>query len=362
MTSTIALWHLRKEQHEIVGRAPSLEVHINLWRHNPGNADHNLLDIGIRVLDVQDLSAIKLFVPAAIAKQEISDLGSLLRNQDTLSAVFNEVLTIGTSNPSTNAFTVKRGNEAYVTVHPIDIDAYLTVENLKDGADTQGTILSISADFCHRLHSPGEHYIRLRIKLLGGSERAFSSDTSAEDGIFLSSFSVSEITELRFNEARSLPKTLLKRVMLERWVTPRIETLHYFLVRDSGFDLIASHANFRKMRRLEAKIWDDYLRDLAPDVAPDKMIIYHWRYGGLGEGAVSDVVTLAKFRRARKNNIWRYAFIVGLLGAFGSGVQAAFVALWSLTCWGPLATSLAALVSILVLLSISYHVLKPRPD
>lgn len=346
MNPTIALWYTRKKQARVRGKPPNIEVHINLWRHHPGKKDFNLLDVGVRVLDPHDLGQVIFFVPISSNRCEVQDLGSILNDEATLSAVFNEVLSIGDHDPVTGEFEVHKQRADYVTVHPFRVGADAEIEDLLDGS---GVLIKFAESFCARLRQPGEHYFRFRFLMRDRGETVFSTDTTSDDGFLLSSVAISEITELRFNEARSLPNTLLERVEKDSWLSPSVRSLHYFLVRDTGFDLVAAHSNFHKMRRLEAGIWDRYLNGSMPEKAAEKMIIYHWRSGGNADSTVSDVVTLAKFRRSRAN-LLIYILAVIMLGALGSATHA-----WTLSwftedpSWAPFEALLLCAAGALVL-------------
>jgi hypothetical protein len=101
---------------------------------------------------------------------------------------------------------------------------------------------------------------------------------------------------------------------------PKIEAIHYFLVRDISTELVQSHADFRKMRRLEPKLWDSYLRELGTS-APEKWIIYHWKEGGTPGANVEDFIALTFFTKPRYH-LLTYLTVIVLLGAAGSALQA----------------------------------------
>lgn len=319
MTATIAIWYSRREETHLKGRPPSIEMHINLWRHHKNNRNYTFLDVGIKIIDCQDLGSFNIYVPLCKKNVAIKDLSEVMYDDRTLGAVFNENLEATRRNED-GSFEVKSRGKDYVTIHPCICGKDFHIEDIADDEiSKRGVLLKFKRDFCGSLCRAGEHYFRIRFVILNGEEDVFIEDTSSAEGFVQSHFVNSEVTEVRLNEFRSLPHDLIVRERAERWLIPEIKVLHYFLVRDVAFDLVASHANYRKIRRLEAGIWERYLAKDMPNSSARNMIIYHWRSGG--EKPVSDVVTLAKFRRT-KPNISIYILLVVLFGALGSAANA----------------------------------------
>ncbi|RDW13784.1 hypothetical protein DIE28_06220 [Paracoccus thiocyanatus] len=88
------------------------------------------------------------------------------------------------------------------------------------------------------------------------------------------------------------------------------------------------HKPFRKVRRLEGKLWRHYLlgnggerRVAEYERLADRMVIYHWREDAQDKRPVEDFVAFASFR-ASARNIWLYLLIAVLLGAVGSTLSA----------------------------------------
>jgi hypothetical protein len=81
---------------------------------------------------------------------------------------------------------------------------------------------------------------------------------------------------------------------------------------------------FRKMRRLEPGLWDNYLRDLGSP-RPEDMIIYQWRDVS---DAIEDFIALANFRQASAN-LSTYVGAIVMLGAAGSAAQSLFTSVGS---------------------------------
>ncbi|CDZ35848.1 Hypothetical protein NGAL_HAMBI1146_15900 [Neorhizobium galegae bv. officinalis] len=317
----LALWYQRSERQPVAGVRPALELHVNLWRRSGRSTrrhDINYLDLGVEVHEPRDLVGLHLYVPFSLGESPVEDLGASLRQREIASAVFNEVLEVHDNPSDGRSFFIRKGDRHFLTVHPVQVDDASLVKASDYGA---GALISFLPDFCAKLQNQGRHYLRLRFKLSPRAAAIFSSNVSSEDGFLLSSISTSEITEIRINEARSIPEAVQKRASEGSWLSPQITAIHYFLVRDISFDLVASHASFRKIRRMEPE-WDAYLGKDFPDGSARNMLIYHWRKAATDRADdVGDFVTLAKFRRSTAN-VWLYLFLVVLLGGLGSGLHA----------------------------------------
>ncbi|TAV50965.1 hypothetical protein ELI30_22840 [Rhizobium leguminosarum] len=277
------------------------------------------MDVGIRILEPRDIGTLNLYVPFSLADCVLEDLGYLLREKEIASAVFNEVLDVRSADGSDDIFYLAHNDDHVLTVHTIDVKNDIKPLTNFSGSTPNGFAVQLKREFCSRFEAPGEHYVRFRFKLKVDAAHVFSSDVSSEDGWILSSTTTSEITEIRINEARSIPESVSRFAKDNNWTMPEITAIHYFLVRDISFDLIASHANFRKIRRMEPE-WDTYLGPDFPPGSARNMLIYHWRKANGGTD-VGDFVTLAKFRRS-KGNIALYILLVVALGSIGSGLHA----------------------------------------
>lgn len=317
---SLALWYQRGVTHPVKSKPPIVELHVNLWRRIGRNDEEiNYLDIGVRVVEPRDIGALNLYVPFRPDQCTFEDLAHLLRRNEIASAVFNELLEVEPAEDGAGTFFITQRGSHMLSVHEIDSGRDIEfVTEFPDRAPT-GFVIKILPEFCARFQSPGEHYIRFRLSLKREAAEIFSSDVSNEDGWILSSTATSEITEIRVNEVRSIPESVLRLAKMHNWLAPQLCAIHYFLVRDISFDLIASHSNFRKIRRMEP-VWDTYLGPKFPLGSARNMLIYHWRKVA-ESGDLGDFVTLAKFRRS-KTNLAFYIVLVIALGSLGSGLHA----------------------------------------
>jgi hypothetical protein len=70
------------------------DVHFNLWNLHYKQARPPCLDIGIKIYAPQGYSKVFFYVPFAINKKDICDLGQYLKTTEILCTVFNEDYTV----------------------------------------------------------------------------------------------------------------------------------------------------------------------------------------------------------------------------------------------------------------------------
>ncbi|UVF19002.1 hypothetical protein HPT29_021450 [Microvirga terrae] len=318
MKGSLAVWYEPLHIGDVKGRPPEVELHFNLWRDL--NIEVNFFDVGILFKDVQDLKEFSFFLPIELELSDIEDLFPKMSEGETLNAVFNDVVEI-MRNDGSHIITTTR-NGPFHTLHRVEPIADFTLKAINIDSERRGAVVVLSREFCQRIRGmPGDHYIRLRFRLEKKKGELFSSYFAPEDAPLLSSFGLIEITEFRLNERRSYPKAI---VSLSNAGSPRLSAIHYFLVRDLRYELVASHTDFRKVRRLEADLWQHYINDL-PANAGNRMVIYHWKADGKDGKGIEDFVALANFR-VPQPNLPIYLVLLLVFGALGGVLQDSMVA------------------------------------
>jgi hypothetical protein len=290
---------------------PAIDLHFNLWRDLPGSPD--VLDVGFNFQHAHSFNRLHFFIPAVVDAKDIQDLSAVLEDAPTLSAVFNDTLTVGKADGE--SFDAVRGSKVEYRIARINFEKHLSLREVPERAGS-GTVITLNDSLFQTMPEHGNHYVRLRVKLRGNLARVFSDDFDPHDRIFLSGFFRTDVVEFRVNEKRNFGQAL--RSLYPDMQMPVINAIHYFLVRSIAAELVTSHADFRKVRRLEPLLWDRYLEGLG-SVSAEKMVIYHWRAGV--EKSVEDFIALAWFRAPRQNLIL-YLCAILLLGAAGSTTQA----------------------------------------
>ncbi len=323
MRGSLAVW-CDTSTPDIEGHPPRIDLHFNIWCDLPDGIP-NVLDVGLLFKEYRTIESVYFYIPGRIVENDIIDLSPILSDSTTLSAVFNDTFEVG--DPNNAHFDVRKGNVVFMYVMKLDVTRHLSIEHIKDDGNI-GTILKFTKSILMEGDAIGDRYVRFRIKLCGTLSKMFVNEVVPIDKIFSSTFYRTEIIEFRINERRNFGASLRKRFLNAR--SPVIGAVQYFLIRKVGVDLIRSHADFRKMRRLEPKLWDNYLGQLGR-ISAENMLIYHWRSAGDGRSGVEDFIALAIFRTSRNLLLLFLAAIV-LLGAIGSAVQASLICLMHAAC------------------------------
>jgi len=307
MRGSLAVWCEASHQ----SAEPATDLHFNLWRDLPGSPD--VLDVGFNFKHPHSFAKLHFYVPAEISVKDVRDLSDVLEDDQTLSAVFNDTLHVGDRDE--NAFNAMLGTKIAYRIARLRFAEHVSFREIKESSGG-GTVVSFGGPLFQSMPEHGSHYIRIRLTLSGNLGRVFSDDFDPSDRIFLSGFFRTDVVEFRVNERRNFGRSL--REKYPNMAMPKIGAIHYFLVRSIATELITSHADFRKVRRLEPLLWERYLQGLGR-VSAEKMVIYHWRAGV--DKPVDDFIALAWFRAPRQNFLL-YICAILLVGAAGSTTQA----------------------------------------
>jgi hypothetical protein len=325
MNGTLALWfeqvpHPRGEEPAglPVGPVPTIRLHVNLWRDL--DKDFNFLDVGFLMGDVGTLGRLYLYLPGPIETDSIFDLSNVLKDADTLNAVFNEVVQIEREEDS--YFITSGSSAGFRVIHLIDPTNDIAINAVNVSGHGIGTIIALNSGLCDRIRNAqsagSEQYVRLRIFLRGPVRNLFTNeDTTPGVGLALTQ-DVMETTEFRLNERRSYPSEVLRRATRGQVI---LQSVHYFLIRSKNYQLGSQHQNFRKVRYLEHDIWNSYIAVGQPRrrtgmTRADGMIIYQWREVAKEGESLDDFIAYASFRMVRPKIL---AYLVAILAIGGVG-------------------------------------------
>jgi hypothetical protein len=89
------------------GHKPRVELHFNIWQDLPKEIK-SVFDFGILFCDSSTIQRLFIAIPAALKKSQIQDLSKELKQDTTLSAVFNDTFSVGQNSIDGQAFAVKR--------------------------------------------------------------------------------------------------------------------------------------------------------------------------------------------------------------------------------------------------------------
>lgn len=314
------------------------EFHVNLW-HFSGTKRRDFIEIGVMPSDPSALSAIRIFVPFKMQRENIEDLGPEFASTELAQGIFNETLS-STKKPNGKSVELKAGTNTYCHVHlfspengsidPAELDI---IE--KDG----GTILSITSIALESLArqcdgNPEFGYFRFRLLPPKHVARPFVTAIKPKDRAWTSGFEEIEYIDCRLNEARTLPTSIEASADAAPHGLADVSRIVFLAVVPVASSITSSHAEWHKSRLLETQIWKDYV----PHGLDDGMVVYHWRkeFEGIGQNALQGFSAFVKLQ-TRKTSlmiIGIYVLVALLLGIVGS-LTASVVQWWFSSAGGP---------------------------
>jgi hypothetical protein len=317
MDGSLAVW-CDTAPKQVVGLEPRLDLHLNLWVEL-GKGIPSVLDVGILLKESRQIESLNIYFPVEVLLADIHDLSGVLRDDSTLSAVFNSTFYVGDQRGG--SFDVRNANhQVEFRVVRFDINHDIEVENLDN---RHGTVIKFTKSLFGSINKyEDHHYIRFRVPLNGKLKNLFQDSSRPPDSGLLSGVHRTDVIEMRVNERRNFNDAL--RNLNPKF--PIIETIQYFLVRDIKTELTQQHAPLRKLRRLEPLLWNNYLKELGKINAED-CIIYHWKTEKNAEQGVENFVALAFFQSPRYH-IFQYIIVIFILGAIGASIQSCLTLLF----------------------------------
>lgn len=295
-------------------KRPKLDLHFNLWyeyvKSQPDNKNCPVLDIGIMIYGFKDIKKLSMVFPESFSSQCVSDLGSLLNDDTTLNAVFNDNHRI-VNRGGGKAFSVERclpgveGKSAErFLVYCVDTSRDLEVKT--EGFDGYGRYTQIDISF-ERLVDLTEEmkevgiencYFRLRLQCPAVERMVVrTSNQSFTDALFHDVLYATNVLNCQVNRSRSIPPSIRETVRGCKGFPP-INRVDFLLLTNGSVDLINDH--HATVRYLEKKVWEKYLplSGNGNAIETDNVIAYHWKQT---DGIHYDFDLFSKFRVAKRN-------------------------------------------------------------
>ncbi|QIR86603.1 hypothetical protein [Paracoccus sp. AK26] len=314
------------------------EFHVNLW-HFSSTKRSDFIEIGVMPSNPSALSAIRIFVPFFLRRENVTDLGPEFASTELAQGIFNETLS-STKKPSGKSVELKIGTKTYCHVHifspengsidPCELDI-----REKDG----GTLLSITSIALQSLarqcnSNPECGYFRLRLLPTKHDTRPFVTAIKPKDRAWTSGFEEIEYIDCRLNEARTLPTSIEASADAAPHGLADVSRIVFLAVVPVTSSITSSHAEWHKSRLLETQIWKDYV----PQGLEDGMVVYHWRkeFKGVKHNSLQGFSAFVKLQTRKTSSvvIGVYASVALALGVVGS-LTASAVQWWVTNGGGP---------------------------
>lgn len=294
---SFALWYERYDK--IYSDPINCEVHVNFWTELGEKKENKnpFIDFGIKVDNLSPLKKIKLFIPFEITKDDIEDLGIVLKDKDVLDAVFNGNYTVVNSTIS-KQFEVKVVNAPDFNVYELSKSNDINVEK-----NYMGTLIEININFTKNPKNK-IYYFRLRVKsklLLQILKKYEPSNVFLQSAV-----SYTRALNFRFNDVRTLDRSLIENMDNEGKFN--IEKLHFLLLTKADTDIASM--SYSSERELEKGIWDKYVGFKLKK----NIVAYHWKFYKPNE-VISDVILFVKMKCNKCNwlTIISYILVLAIL-------------------------------------------------
>jgi hypothetical protein len=251
------------------------DLHINYWEIDDTIVGGGqFLDFGLMVRKVaSDVNAVYFYFPFSIEDNNVEDLGGKLKNEEMISALFNEDYDCD-SNTGTSYTTVhKKGSR--------DAEFYLyelgktnwTIDNIAD----YGSILKISFLSKPPISAPANPetniYIRFRLKNIPISEMFYEEEISND--YIQSAFYKTKMLDFRVNERREMNNKLLEVLETKERHFVQFIKFHFYYIGSTKKEKIEGFVNYNDCRLLDYSTWEKYLPSITN--RDKRFLCYHWK-------------------------------------------------------------------------------------
>ncbi|MGG3510225.1 hypothetical protein ABES58_32735 [Paenibacillus lautus] len=240
-------------------------VHINLWDQNLKNKTY-CFDFGLLIEDVTKIDKVFLYAPFKIDSTQITDLGSVISNNQLVNAIFNEDFTTTEGQPKRLIVNGVKNKPDFV-IYSLDKEDQLILRKCKSRSVTPGTIIELDIKGI-KLDVITRYYFRFRLKVNKNDIKLINDEIQGVS--FLNDhFTNTEIIDFRLNDIRSCSEEL--REQFQKGYKFNFLAVHYLILRNAN-DVIIQYGKDINSRMLENDLWKDYIEGVDYNI-----IAYHMK-------------------------------------------------------------------------------------
>lgn len=257
-------------------------LHINYWKlPNPSGNYDRFLDIGIKIMKVSsNLEVLYVYLPFAIKKTDLEDLGARLVENNFIEVLFDEKFDIHSkicpsysyvgskdANKSFWLYELKTGN---FEVTPLSKGSLISI-TFKTTPSSSGIIKEKTEN--EEIASDDYNcYIRFRIKNLKQNDVTVVEPISND--FLQSAFSKSEMFDLHINEIRDIDTSDYED-LINKGFNLKYNIFHFFFVGSSKDETVQGYTDCNDCRLLDLNVWGNYIKGY--NTAGKSCIAYHWK-------------------------------------------------------------------------------------
>lgn len=268
----------------------SFEMHINLWSKMQRKNDSNtFLDIGIKINDYTQLRYLNFVCPFKLENDDIIDLAPHMKIKKNANLIFNNECEIETSGNYTiiHDNQIKGDNRKDILVYPLNqnMDKIFDIEKINEN----NYKLQISFDKfktyindemiqsnINNLKNIDTIYIRFRIKS-NNLEDMLISKIVPKNTYFESVFTTTQIVDFKINKKRNLDENILVNAIINKEKLVEFKKIHFLLMEPANNDVLDISNDMRDCRKLESRVWNDYLELESDNDCTNNILVYHWK-------------------------------------------------------------------------------------
>jgi len=252
---TFAISYRPNEEHSLGSETPELIVHFNHWQLAKGSRGLQFIDIGFSFCNAHLIGQIKLIVPFVVSGGEVIDLSYTLQDIENLKSVFNRILRVNhngdgsLSEVSNDNDPSWRFNFLLLTIDPGQVE--LTARD-----EHSIYVVRLTEVQKRQIAAHPNRSLYMRLRILGNATTELTSISKPSfSKPFLTSFYEEQMIEVNFNRVRNLPRTIVDT----RDLPFTTSSMNYFLIKDSRYNFKSSNRPCDDLRRLEQRIWNNYI-------------------------------------------------------------------------------------------------------
>ncbi len=291
-------------------------MNFNLWCLCGWDVEHPYLDIGFRIKNLSLAQTLFFYLPLSIPEpydKYIVDLGEKFEKTELIEAVFNENYSAEQAASSktikVNPIDVSK-NLIPFQIYELDITHDIELEPFVSSSGYKGTIMKIPVarivakdagkadkDRCDN------YYFRFRVKNL--SLDFLIHEYTPRHAALQSIFNTTKMIDFRYNNVRSLDKSLVEQFYAPGHHIVKVEDTHLLLITKAYVDVFGEQ--FKSTREIEHQVWEEYVDN---NDTKDLVAYHHVDKGDSSEMFVR--------LRVEKSVIGIYLLTVVLLGIVSS--------------------------------------------
>lgn len=286
----------------------SAEFHFNYWPKTISNHKErqSYLDIGAMLTNYNNVDSLIFWLPNAKSeltfntRDNFEDLGKHLKDNQTATLIFNEILKTSTDaqKPKQTVVTSSQKQSEFIVYE-------LSEDNIKAQSEYEGFTLRISLRQLLKQGVTSPIYIRFR--LMGQFLKDMERKIEVKNKLLQSAFTETSYIDFRFNDIRSCNHSLQEHLLDKNHL--KITKVHFLLMARSNEEVTASESITARI--LEPKAWETYLGHEIGQIC----VAHHWRFKATAPNCLENCIIYARYKVQQCNGgtIALYILILFLL-------------------------------------------------